>query len=270
MSHPMLKTNFKLPLRFVWGVLPVDNGDHLDPADLGTLVLDPTFDMSDPKSQEWLTSFCQNVRQQPFYQSMVGPLLQNCFIETFIKSMKRKCYDPIENRNRTPCCETSTFPFERSIFDMCIVEEIAEIYQTPSEFLNPVAGPRFSKDNFPTIKAVVVEYDSNYSYSMSYEHMHEFYTKVEEWMKEELKTAPDNMKNGWFISELHFYDLQRELQSSAVNREAATRHALSYMSPHNGESLLETELIYSGIATPNWTQSEFVEGHFLVAFLGPV
>ncbi|KAJ8926816.1 hypothetical protein NQ314_020664 [Rhamnusium bicolor] len=211
----MDQSNFKLPLRFVWGVLPIDNGDHLDPSNLGTLTLDPTFDMSKPESQEWLKDFCQNLRQQPFYQSTIGPLLPNCFVETFMKSMRRKCYDPINYKDHTPCCETSKFPFNRSVFNECIIDEMDEIYGTSANLLNSaVAGPKFSKDQLPTIKAVIVEYDSNYSYSMSYEQMHEFYTKVEGWMNGQLQTAPDSMKNGWFISDLEFYDLQRELNAS--------------------------------------------------------
>ncbi|KAJ8986210.1 hypothetical protein NQ317_009916 [Molorchus minor] len=213
--------NYKLPLRFVWGVTPIDNGDYLDPSNLGSLVLDPTFDMSSPESQDWLRNFCQNLRQQSFYQSMIGPLLSNCFIETFVKSMQRKCYDTLEYRDRSPCCEISKFPFNKSVFDECIAEEMAEIYGTPTDLLNAgMAGPKFSKDQYPTIKIVIVEYDSSYSYSMSYEKMHEFYVKVETWMNEALKTAPGGMKNGWFISDLEFYDLQRELNESTENAVA--------------------------------------------------
>nr|XP_023021379.1 protein dispatched [Leptinotarsa decemlineata] len=209
------QASYKLPLRFVWGVLPIDNGDHLDPSNLGSLTLDPTFDVSEPESQEWLLNFCQKLRQQPFYQSMLGPLLPNCFIETFMKSMERKCYDSFTSKDRSPCCKTSKFPFNRSVFNECIIDEIADIYETPIDLLSPgMAGPKFSKDQTPTIKAVIVEYDSNYSYSMSYEQMNEFFNRVEDWMTEELKTAPDTMKNGWFISELEFYDLQRELSVS--------------------------------------------------------
>ncbi|CAH1153672.1 unnamed protein product [Phaedon cochleariae] len=216
-NHPekMQQNNYKLPLRFVWGVLPIDNGDHLDPSNLGTLTLDPSFDIADPKSQEWLLNFCRKVRQQPFYHSMIGPLLPNCFVETFMQSMDRKCYDAFMNKDRSPCCETSRFPYNRSVFNECIIDEIADIYDTPSEWLSPgMAGPKFSKDHNPTIKAVIIEYDSNYSYSMSYDQMDEFFTKVERFMTEELKTAPDSLKNGWFISELEFYDLQRELSVS--------------------------------------------------------
>lgn len=209
--------NFKMPLRFVWGVLPIDNGDHLDPVNLGNLVLDPSFDITLPESQQWLLKFCRNLRQQEFYQPLFGPLLPNCFIETFMKSMQRKCIDPFSLRNRSLCCEKSKFPYDITVFNECIVEEMTDIYETPRQYLIPgMAGPKFSKDQFPTIKAVIVEYDSNYSYSMSYEHMHEFYTKVENWMNEQLKTAPDSMKNGWFISEFQFYDLQKELSESTL------------------------------------------------------
>lgn len=44
-------TNFRLPLRFVWGVLPVDNGDYLEPNSKGTLQFDSSFDISSPESQ---------------------------------------------------------------------------------------------------------------------------------------------------------------------------------------------------------------------------
>ncbi|CAH1377826.1 unnamed protein product [Tenebrio molitor] len=209
--------NFKLPLRFVWGVLPEDNGDHLNPESLGKLVLDPEFDISQPESQVWLLKFCRDLHRQPFFQPTFGPILPNCFIETFIKSMQRECVDSFSFRDRSPCCKTSKFPYNSSVFYECIVEEMTDIYETPSQYLIPgMAGPKFSKDQFPTIKAVIVEYDSNYSYSMSYEYMHEFYTKVEKWMSEELKTAPKTMKNGWFISELEFYDLQRELSENTI------------------------------------------------------
>lgn len=44
----------KLPIRVVWGTLPVDTGNYLDPLDRGSLVFDPEFDVSQPASQvEW-------------------------------------------------------------------------------------------------------------------------------------------------------------------------------------------------------------------------
>lgn len=168
----------RLPIRIVWGVLPVDNGDYLDPSYKGTLVFDDSFDMSAPESQLWLLTFCRNLRNQTFYMSTLGPLLPNCFIETFKISMERRCYDSTNGLNRFPCCENSTFPFTREVFDQCIHQGISELYQTPREFFIPgVAGPKFDKIN-GKIKAVVIEYDSTFIWSLSYEYMNHFFTKV--------------------------------------------------------------------------------------------
>lgn len=209
--------NYKLPLRFVWGVLPVDNGNYLDPRSLGKLELDPNFDMAEPESQEWLLQFCRKIRKQPFYQSTLGALLPNCFIESFLSWMQRRCLDPIDNIDRSPCCEKEKFPYNSTVFNTCIVSAMTDLYETPSEYFIPgMAGPKFSKDQFPTIKAIIVEYDSSYSYSMSYEHMHEFFTKVEQWTIEQLKSAPMTMKRGWFISDFEFYDLQQVLSKGTM------------------------------------------------------
>ena len=81
----------KLPLRFVWGVADEDNGNYLDPSSKGSLVLDPSFNMAAPESQEWLSRFCKEIRNQPFFQPTLGPLLPNCFIETFQSWMDRRC-----------------------------------------------------------------------------------------------------------------------------------------------------------------------------------
>ncbi|KAK7868686.1 hypothetical protein R5R35_006977 [Gryllus longicercus] len=210
--------NMKLPLRFVWGIVPQDNGDYMDPSSRGTLQFDRTFDMADPESQTWLYQFCRNLRAQPFYQSTRGPLLPNCFIESFISWMHRRCKDPSGENNRAPCCETSLFPYRKKVFENCIVDSIASLYETPHEIALPgVAGPKFSRNlKKPRIKAVVVEYDSNHSYSMSFTEMNAFYQKVEKWMESQLATAPPGMRNGWFVSELDFYDLQLTLSEDTL------------------------------------------------------
>lgn len=205
-------------MRFVWGILPVDNGNYLNPEALGNIELDPGFDIADPESQKWLLQFCRNLRSQPFYQSTFGPLLSNCFIETFEDWMNnRHCIDPIDHTDRSPCCKSELFPYNKSVFNLCVVEAISELYSTPSDYFIPgMAGPKFSKSNFPEIDAIVIEYDSRFSYSMSYEYMHNFVSQVENWMTEQLETAPKAMKNGWFISDLTLYDLQHVLSESTI------------------------------------------------------
>lgn len=66
------------------------------------------------------------------------------------------------------------------------------------------------------IKAVVVEYNSNHSYSMSFNDMHDFYTEVSNWFEKQINTAPQGMRNGWFITDLDFYDLQLALSDGTA------------------------------------------------------
>ncbi|XP_058807655.1 protein dispatched [Phymastichus coffea] len=230
-----------LPLRFVWGILPVDNGNYLNPHSRGSLVIDQTFNITDPRSQIWLEHFCKNVRLQPFYRSTLGPLLPNCFIESIQPWMERPCEDPIDPTiNRSPCCKNSTFPYEPRVLNLCAAEAIAEIHRTPSHLWNfkrsggaPTVGLKFRRQNvhgttespnvslplmkiISDIQVVIVEYDSNFTYSLSFTEMDKFFNEIENWMQDQLATAPPGMKNGWFVSYLEFYELQRTLYEGTI------------------------------------------------------
>ncbi|KAG5331523.1 DISP1 protein, partial [Acromyrmex charruanus] len=225
-----------LPLRFVWGINPVDNGDYLDPRKRGIPDWDDTFNISHPKSQIWLEQFCRNLRKQPFYRSTTGPLLSNCFIEPLRLWMKRHCKDPVDPQiEYVPCCKSSKFPYTPSVLQQCAAEASDKIHHTPHLWFRtgPIsAGPKFvkepllsaqaSNDTFPSkitpkIRALIVEYDSTYAYSLSFGNMDKFFNEasiiylVENWMQNQLRTAPRGMRRGWFISHLEFYELQRTL-----------------------------------------------------------
>ncbi|XP_054720432.1 protein dispatched homolog 1-like [Uloborus diversus] len=206
----------KMPVRIVWGVLPVDNGNYLDPYDRGDIAFDPDFDLASPESQQWLYNFCIQLRNQSFYQSMHGPLMFNCFIETFRTWMERRCVDGISDMDRTPCCETSKFPFSEKIFNYCIKEAIVILHHAPGYFVIPsVEGLRFSKST-GKVQAAVIQYDSSYSYTSSYHEMYEFKTAVDEWVTSKLEEAPVGLRNGWFISDLDFFDLQDSLSKGTI------------------------------------------------------
>ncbi|KAL3226186.1 hypothetical protein MRX96_025221 [Rhipicephalus microplus] len=83
----------RLPIRIIWGVLPVDTGDYLNPSNKGAVVFDPAFGVADPASQEWLLSFCKRLRAQSFHRSALGVLFSGCFIETLKSWMERRCVD---------------------------------------------------------------------------------------------------------------------------------------------------------------------------------
>lgn len=206
----------KLPIRIVWGVLPVDTGNYLDPFDRGSLVLDRSFDPALPESQEWLLSFCKRLRNQSFYRpTHSAALYSSCIIETFKSWMERRCVDSFQQVDRSPCCESSRFPYGEDIFNLCLRRAIASLHHTPGYYFVPgVAGPRFLRSG--QVGAVVIEYDSVYTYSNSYTDMHHFRTEVDGWVSREMKSAPPGMRNGWFTSELEFYDLQSSLSRGTL------------------------------------------------------
>ena len=46
--------SYKMPLRFVWGIQPLDEGDYLDPASKGEISYDKSFDISSTDSQRFV------------------------------------------------------------------------------------------------------------------------------------------------------------------------------------------------------------------------
>ncbi|XP_030376547.1 protein dispatched [Scaptodrosophila lebanonensis] len=243
--------NFKMHMRFVWGVQPLDDGDYTNPTSYGNLYYDNNFDISSKAAQTWLLEFCRSIRRQPFYQHSFGILLPNCFIENFIDFMERRCIDGMDDTHtdRTPCCDAQ-FPYEPHIFKLCVPQSISDIYDTPRFFQPGVAGPKFaapvttsicemdvrdqeflelnssSNGNLlaynatmsapPQIKAVVIEFESNVSYSTIYTDIKQFYETVEQWFHESLSTAPKELQNGWFISDLNFFNVQDTLPQDTI------------------------------------------------------
>lgn len=212
-----------LPLRFVWGIKPVDNGDYLDPTSRGELEWDESFDVTTPEAQTWLQQFCYDLRAQPFYQNTMGPLLSNCFIESLRTWMSRRCEDIIDpKKNHAPCCESSTFPYSPKVLRQCVAEVNADLYRTPSHLWTRggtvAGGVKFLKESLqvpplsnnetkiaplPKIMALIVEYDSTQPYSLSFAEMDEFYNKVPK-----KKTIPFYLFCSFGISKVPFHGLQ--------------------------------------------------------------
>lgn len=137
--------------------------------------------------------FCKKLKSQPFYQMSLGLLVPNCFIENLIAWMARKCKDSMSDIDRSPCCESTPFPYPPDVFEFCLPESIFALYETPREFFIPgVAGPKFQiveKTNasiITQVKALVVECDSNQSFSHSHSEIEEFVNKVQSWFLDEL------------------------------------------------------------------------------------
>ena len=207
-----------MPLRFVWGTIPQDNGAYMNPGDRGTVVMDPDFDISSKESQSWMYKFCQSIKKQPFYKYTHGDLqLSNCFILTFKEWMYRPCYNDLSKENHRPCCRDSVFPFEPNIFNECLLASIDDLYDTPSYLWLPgVAGPKFDIKT-KKVSAMVVEFDSTVQFSYDYVKMGAFYTDVKTWFDKTLQDAPQTMKNGFFVSYLGRLWLRRNFSQLKIN-----------------------------------------------------
>lgn len=205
-----------LPVRVVFGVKPTDNGDYFDPHERGTLVFDRNFDIAEQNTQIWLFEFCQKLHQQRFIRPPQMTDMSNCFMTTFKSWMDtRDCTDPITGIDRTPCCQSSEFPFDRFTFNKCMLEVVGIMRKSPHLYNNINAGLRFFK-NSTRVAALIIEYQSNRIYTDSFSKMEGFFHDIDEWVTWHINnTAPLGLKSGWFTSSnLDLLALQTELEVS--------------------------------------------------------
>uniref|UniRef100_A0A665WHI2 Protein dispatched homolog 1 n=1 Tax=Echeneis naucrates TaxID=173247 RepID=A0A665WHI2_ECHNA len=201
-----------MPITIIWGVTPVDNGDPLNPKNKGKLILDRSFNISSPASQLWILNFCQKLRNQSFVFQSEEQDFTSCFIETFKQWMDNQ--DCAEG-SIYPCCSQSTFPYRPDVFELCIKRAIMELDRSTNYHLDSkTPGPRFDIND--TIRAIVLEFQSTYLFTLAYEKMYQFYREVDAWITEELRLAPVGLSHGWFVSNLEFYDLQDSLSDGTL------------------------------------------------------
>ncbi|KAM8946825.1 protein dispatched homolog 1 isoform 2-T2 [Pelodytes ibericus] len=201
-----------MPITIIWGVSPEDNGDPLNPKSKGKLKLDSSFNIASPASQRWILHFCQKLKNQTFFYQTDDQDFTSCFIETFKQWMENQdCDEPAIY----PCCSQSGFPYKQEVFELCIKRAIMELERSTGYHLDSkTPGPRFDIND--TIRAVVLEFQSTYLFTLAYEKMHQFYKEVDAWIENELQFAPEGLSNGWFVSNLEFYDLQDSLSDGTL------------------------------------------------------
>ncbi|XP_028405607.1 protein dispatched homolog 1-like [Dendronephthya gigantea] len=194
------------PINLIWGIKATDTGDYFNPYDMGSLKWDDNFDITSKESQRWIVSFLPRLKNRTFFakdQDMD-------FMEEFLVYMSRNC-----TRNNKICCKASTFPYDSNIFSECIqlmqCQKLKEIQLGNQPITD--GGPLF--DAKSRLRAMVMKFDSTVPFTWSYDPVDRFWTETEKWAVEEFNKAPASV-NGWFISELQFYDLQRSLSKGTL------------------------------------------------------
>lgn len=192
-----------MPLTIVWGVQSQDNGDKFNPNKKGTLQYDYSFNPSMPRSQAWLRQFCSSLRETAFYKR-VSLEQNNCFIENFIPYMNQTC-----TAEEVICCQKSVFPFDENIFETCIRKYIPLSLKT--NIYNRNIAPMGLKFRGNKIAALIVNFSSNVTYTYEFNIVQKFYMEMNTWVMEQIKSAPAEMSNCWFVSELNFFGIQKSL-----------------------------------------------------------
>ena len=200
----------RMPMQFLWGLVPVDNGNEWDPDDRGSLVIDDNFNISDAESQKWLLQFCSDIKNQEFYSS-IDQSNDFCFIDQMKEIlMEGPCFNPIFGTNVYPCCNNYDFPYEPKLFQQC-----ARIFFAGSGERAQTLG-RFNAEN--NLVGVMFSFTSSVRYTLNYETIGDFWNLVNQWGKEKMDSAPKSASGGWFSSftqeQMFYFDLQLSLVSA--------------------------------------------------------
>ncbi|XP_062947183.1 protein dispatched homolog 2 [Cynocephalus volans] len=193
-----------MPVVLVWGILPVDTSDPLDPRSNSSLVSDPGFSASSSEAQRWLLALCHRARNQSFFGTQPEGWSTLCFVEALQRWMESpNC----ARLGPDLCCGRSGFPWAPQLFLHCLKMMALEQGLHGTRDL----GPRF--DAHGSLVALVLQFQTNFQYSPDYGQTHQFYTEVSHWLAVELGMAPPGLRHGWFTSRLELYSLQHSLST---------------------------------------------------------
>ena len=191
------KENIRFPVIFVWGAVDIDNGYFLNPSNTGKTEWDTSFSLTSEASQKRMLQFCKNIRKAPFYDQHSNNHSW-CFMEAFEEYLSFS----VE-------CKNKTLPLKPADFIKCTKEYVN------SEANHGKKLP-IKLNNDGTIIALVQTFQTNRNYEMKFSPVEEFWKEISEWTANEISSMPAGLKNGWVISSLYFYDLQKSIADGTI------------------------------------------------------
>ena len=75
----------------------------------------------------------------------------------------------------------------------------------------------FRYDSKDRIRAVIISFQSNLTYSATFQQIQKFYDDTEAYFDPWLKAAPPGLAGGWIISDLEFFALQKGLYKGSIS-----------------------------------------------------
>jgi predicted RND superfamily exporter protein len=189
----------------VWGVLPADTGNFLDPKSGTTLVLDTSFSAKSPDAQSYLLNICKKIFSSDFAspttQDFICPL--NGF-DNWLKSQTKRAQPDqayIDN-----CSGATQIPVLESSFDQCIIAYSKEV--------NDIR----ILQNKGIVKIIYFQTELQARWNSPHSFIGEQWSKIQSWLDREKEIAPSGVGNFFFSSETFvWYDTNNNMMSTAVS-----------------------------------------------------
>ena len=184
-----------------FGFKAEDNGNYLEPKNFGKLQYDDSLDVLQPEAQKWfLLELCSNIRKLKFFGRSISWL---CYPEVFHQT----CTDKMN----------WSLPLNETQLDYCL-----KSFYTPNclDFNERSSGLFFGQNN--EIKGISLAFPTGIQFTNDYKTVDNLWSGIQEISSSVLDKAPEGMKNGWAISWLRFYALQKNLGSSTITSLAVS------------------------------------------------
>lgn len=203
--------SLEIPIFFIWGFKPTDSGNYMDPDNKGTAMeYDNTFDFYSNESQVWLETFCGKLKVSSFAPSYYVNGV--CSGQAYGSVLTKFCSQyPFLPGKLAKCCEKRFGPYDPETLEMCAPGMQMLLGQDPRGLMG---YPIFDLNNKAVGYLMVMR--STLERSMSYDAMEEHYKVVQDFVDEQLSSAPPGMKGVFFNGryDFMFYDLQKAISFS--------------------------------------------------------
>ncbi|QDZ19396.1 SSD domain-containing protein [Chloropicon primus] len=202
-------------VRVIFGLKPGDTGNENDPTSKSKIILDPTFDITQPAVQTWMLEFCQDIKQQTFTTDR-----GDCFMDGFDQWLKGR-YNPATSKYDLslplPSDQFNYWFLEwRSQRDhrrkhIGIASEIERSYHPES---GQGAPPPPGQEQ---VEFLVMNIEATVKWNDPYNKLKSQFYEWSEYIDKKRLEAPQGTSDSFFfISEdFHWWDTNRQMKNSA-------------------------------------------------------
>ncbi|CAF0855134.1 unnamed protein product [Brachionus calyciflorus] len=197
---------------FVFGIRNSDTGRVFDPDDTGHLVYDTKFNFLSESSQLWLNNFINSSLNENRNLFLSDDIVKEW--DHYLKHMQLFCSETLDLGDKL-FTEKIYLPFESKRLEKCQEETNKMLTNSDlHEFEDLMAAfPRriIFISNGKEVNGLILRVNANRTF-IDFDNVDTYYHELVEFHDKYVKTAPDGLNTGWFISvAFALYDLQYQL-----------------------------------------------------------